>query len=493
MERSSGILLPISSLPSPYGIGAFGKEARRFVDFLAAARQGYWQVLPLGPTGYADSPYQSFSTFAGNPYFIDLDTLIAGGLLTAGEADADWGGDQERVDYAAVYAARLPVLYHAYQRASRKPALTARLHAFSVKNADWLPDYARFMALKDRFGGQAWIAWPEAFRAGGQTTAPTPEDAGLLDRARFHCFIQMLFFEQWGALKRYANRRGVRIFGDLPIYVPYDSADVWAGPRLFALDDGLKPVAVAGVPPDYFSNDGQLWGNPLYDWARMKQDGYAWWLRRMARAAELYDAVRIDHFRAFSSYWAVPYGAKTARKGEWLPGPGMDFIRVLRRRFPRLPIIAEDLGMVDEGVKALVRESGFPSMKVMEFAFDADGENGHLPCNYGPNCVCYTGTHDNSTVRGWFESAAPDERLCAARALGLNRLEGPGWGFIRAGMESKAGLFIAQMQDYLKLGDEARTNLPGSVGRNWQWRMRPGDYEPALADRIAALVCGAGR
>lgn len=487
MKRSSGILLHISSLPSPYGIGSFGRAAYAWVDFLAAAGQRYWQVLPLGPTGYGDSPYQSFSAFAGNPYFIDLDMLIDAGLLLPRDVTRAWGADPARVDFGAIYEQRFAVLRRAYQNALHDGAYAGRLAAFSKENADWLEDYALFMALKDAFGGKPWHRWPEPLRQ-RQPEALTKYRAEHADRIGFHRFTQMLFFEQWHALKRYANERGIRIIGDSPIYVPLDSADVWADPALFDLDEALLPRAVAGVPPDYFSADGQLWGNPLYNWARMRADGYAWWMRRMKQAANLFDALRIDHFRALASYWAVPYGAATAREGTWLPGPGMDFIHTLRRTLPRLLIIAEDLGLMGEDVAALVRESGFPNMKVLQFAFDADESSSHLPQHYEENCVCYTGTHDNSTARGWYEQATVAEQAFAALCLDLRNDEGVSLGFVRGGMGSVAWLFIAQMQDYLNLGDAARMNLPGTVGGNWQWRMLPNAAGEALAETIAALT-----
>jgi len=487
MQRSSGILLHISSLPSPYGIGSFGRAAYEWVDFLAAAGQSYWQVLPMGPTGYGDSPYQSFSTFAGNPYFIDLDTLIEAGLLLPADVTGNWGENPARVDFGLIYARRLGVLRRAYQNALLSEATRHRLTAFSQDNVNWLDDYALFMALKDAFGGRPWSEWPEPLRQ-RDPSALWAYRAAHQDDIGFHRFVQMLFFEQWFALKRYANERGIQIIGDLPIYVPLDSADVWAKTPLFDLDENRLPRAVAGVPPDYFSDDGQLWGNPLYNWARMQPDGYAWWMERLRQAARLFDALRIDHFRGLASYWAVPYGALTARKGVWLPGPGMDFIRALGRSFPKLPVIAEDLGLMGDDVVALVKESGFPNMKVLQFAFDTAEPSNHLPQYYEENCVCYTGTHDNSTVLGWYEKATPAEQALAAKSLDLRDDEGVSMGFIRAGMASVARLFVAQMQDYLNLGDEARMNLPGTLGGNWQWRMQQGAASPALAKTIADLT-----
>lgn len=491
MMRSSGILLPVSSLPSPCGIGSFGDAAYEFVDFLVAAGQKYWQMLPLGPTSYGDSPYQSFSTFAGNPYFIDLGRLVEGELLSKADTDILWGESAESVDYGLLYEKRYTVLRRAYENAKARPAHMNRLAAFSLENEAWLEDYALFMALKDHFSGHPWTEWPRALRL-REPDALAAYRAELADPAGFYRFLQMLFFEQWDALRRYANERGVKIIGDLPIYVPLDSADVWAGPAEFQLDENRLPRAVAGVPPDYFTADGQLWGNPLYDWAHMRQSGYAWWMRRMAQAARLFDTVRIDHFRGLASYWAVPYGAANARGGEWIEGPGIHFVRALRETFPQLEIIAEDLGLMTPDVIALVHESGLPNMKVLQFAFDANEPSNYLPHAYERRCVCYTGTHDNTTVRGWYAAASAGDRALAQRYLGLSEAEGVNWGFIRGGMSSVADLFVAQMQDYLGLGDEARMNLPGTVGGNWQWRMQKGAYDGALAEKIAYLtrICG---
>ena len=429
MNRSSGVLLPVSALPSPHGIGTLGTEAYRFIDFLAAAGQRYWQILPLGPTSIGDSPYQPFSSYAGNPYFIDLDSLVAAGLLSADEvASADWGEDPGRVDYGRIYAARLPML--------RRP--------------------------------DAVSAWSERLRTD----------------AEFFTFVQFLFYRQWDALKAYASAHGVKIIGDLPIYVAMDSADVWAGPQNFQLDAGNTPIAVAGVPPDSFSADGQLWGNPLYCWEKMREDGYRWWMERIAGAARLYDVLRIDHFRGLESYWSVPFGETTASRGHWVKGPGMDFIDAVRARFPTLPIIAEDLGYLSPEVHALLKASGFPGMKVLEFAFDSREPGEYRPHTYPENCACYTGTHDNAPLLGWREDAAPEDVARATAYLGLNEREGFHWGMIRGGMSSVALLFVAQMQDYLGLGAESRMNTPSTLGCNWQWRMQQGDCTPALADKM---------
>lgn len=483
MRRSSGVLLPVSALPSPHGIGTLGEEAYRFLDFLAAAGQRYWQILPLGPTSIGDSPYQPFSSHAGNPYFIDLDALVRAGLLTGEEVSApDWGSGPARVDYGKIYAARLPVLRRAFDRAGA--ALRAEAAAFSEENAAWLPDYALFMALKRRFGMRAWTDWEDAdirLRRPGAVAAWAER---LRDEVEFFSFIQYLFYRQWDALQAYAHEKGVLLIGDLPIYVAMDSADVWAGPQNFLLDGANTPLAVAGVPPDSFSADGQLWGNPLYRWEDMRADGYQWWMARIAGAARLYDVLRIDHFRGLESYWSVPFGEATACRGHWVKGPGMEFIAALRARFPELPIIAEDLGYLSPEVRALLASSGFPGMKVLEFAFDSREPGEYRPHTYPVNCVCYTGTHDNMPLAGWRENAAPEDVARAEAYFGLNEREGFHWGIIRGGMSSTAVLFIAQMQDYLGLGAESRMNTPSTLGCNWQWRMQRGDCTPALAEKM---------
>lgn len=483
MNRKSGILLHISSLPSPHGIGTLGKEAYAFADFLSDAGQSCWQLLPLGPTSVYDSPYQSFSTYAGNPYFIDLDLLCEAGLLTQSDyADADFGGDPARADYGKLYQNRYPVLRRAYERS--KLLSHEALDAF-VESKPWLPDYALFMALKEYFGGVMWTQWPDADIRMRRPEAISRYRALLGDEIGFQTFMQYCFFTQWERLRAYVKEKGIRLIGDLPIYVPLDSADVWAEPAQFQLDAARMPLAVAGVPPDYFSADGQLWGNPLYDWGAMRADGYGWWMRRLDAVSRLYDVVRIDHFRAFSTYWRVPMGEKTARVGEWVRGPGMDFIGAVQARFPAMEIIAEDLGCLSEDVYALVRESGLPGMKVLEFAFSPGEPSEYLPHAYPRGCVCYTGTHDNATITGWFSEASEAEIDTAVRYLGLNEREGYHWGMLRGGMGSVADLFVAQMQDFLGLGASARMNVPGTLGgTNWQWRLLPGQLDDALADRM---------
>ena len=483
MERAAGILLSVSSLPSPYGIGTLGQAAYDFVDFLADAGQKYWQMLPVGPISYGDSPYQSFSAFAGNPYYIDLDMLIADGLLTADEVRAHhWGGDPGRVDYGAVYQGRFALLEKAFQRGwDRDRAAVGR---FLAANRGWLGDYALFMALKRHFAMTAWTQWPDRDIRLRRPEAVARWSGALRRDVEFFIYVQYLFQKQWDALKAYAAEKGVGTIGDLPIYVAMDSADVWASPKNFLLDEDNVPTSVAGVPPDAFTADGQLWGNPLYDWERMADDGFRWWEARMRRTLELFDVARLDHFRGLESYWAVPYGDPTAATGHWEPGPGAPFVDMLRERFPHSLIIAEDLGFITPEVRALLDRSGCPGMKVLEFAFDHREPSDNLPHFYKENCVCYAGTHDNSTLKGWLSDVDRRDLAFARRYLGLSDREGLSWGILRGGMGSVARLFVAQMQDYLELGDEARMNTPGIPDGNWQWRMLPGAASPALAKRL---------
>ena len=491
MERSSGILLHITSLPAKHGIGTLGREAYAFADFLASAGQRYWQVLPLGQTGYGDSPYQSFSTHAGNPYLIDLDLLLEEGLLQAADLSGiDWGQDPRYVDYGAVFQSRYKVLYKAFLRAGDRFA--QGMDSF-IDAEPWVWDYALFMALKKHFQLAPWLDWPDASIRTRQPEAMERYGALLKDDIRFYVFLQLLFFRQWDALKGHLAARGIKLIGDLPIYVAMDSADVWACRDLFQLDAQGYPLGVAGVPPDYFSATGQLWGNPLYDWPHMASDDYSWWLERLEAASRLYDVIRIDHFRGFESYWEVPWGAETAAHGRWCKGPGMDFFQAVNRRFPNLPIIAEDLGFLTDDVRKMVADCGYPGMKVLQFAFNAREPSVYLPHAYSSHCVCYTGTHDNTTLAGWFHAADPADVAFAAKYLGLNEKEGPCWGMIRGGMGSVAALFVAQMQDYLELGAECRMNIPGTVGNNWRWRLLPGEYTDELAGKIAAYTRMYGR
>lgn len=491
MKRSSGILLPISSLPSPYGIGTLGREAYNFIDFLSDAGQRWWQILPVGPTSYGDSPYQCPSAFAGNPYFIDLDMLVEDRLLKQSEIDEiNWGDDPEKIDYLNLYNVRFPLLEKAAVRGWKRDR--AKVLLFAEENP-WLDDYAFFMALKRHFNMVSWIEWPDKDIRLRKESAMRSYRRQLGKDIRFFMYLQYLFFEQWNRLRDYAHQKGIDIIGDLPIYVALDSADVWAEPENFQLDKDNIPREVSGVPPDYFTSDGQLWGNPLYDYNFMKKDGFGWWIRRIDGAGKLYDVIRIDHFRGFESYWAVPFGEETARNGHWKKGPGMALVSVLKGCFPDIRFIAEDLGYPTPEVAQLLEDSGFPGMKVLEFAFDHRDNSDYLPHTYNHNCICYTGTHDNNTLMGWKEDADPKDIRKARKYLGLNSREGFVWGIIRGGMSSVADVFIAQMQDYLELDGSARINTPGSLGENWQWRLLPGAYSAKLASKIRNMTLLYGR
>ena len=476
----------ISSLPSPYGIGTLGKAAYDFADFLHHAGQRYWQILPIGPTSYGDSPYQSFSTCAGNPYFIDLDLLEQDGLLTREEINAvDWGTDTGRVDYGFQYSVRFDLLYHAYLRGRDRDA--DALREFRDANP-WVEEYALYMALKRSNSMQSWEHWPEEIRLRRPGAADTYATV-LAEDTNFFIYLQFLFFRQWNCLRDYVHGLGIRIIGDLPIYVPYDSCDVWANPQLFQLDEGGLPTGVAGVPPDYFSEDGQLWGNPLYNWDAMRADGYRWWMQRIAAVGRLFDVIRIDHFRGLESYWSVPYGDVNARRGHWVKGPGQDFIDAVRRSFPELHLIAEDLGFLTPEVIELQRNSGYPGMKVLEFAFDPREPSNYLPHRYTTNCICYSGTHDNETLVQWLDGASPEMVQYVQEYLGLRDRSECVKGILRAGMASVADVFIAQLQDYLELGAEARMNEPGTLStKNWSWRVDASLLTDELADRIARMV-----
>lgn len=490
--RASGILLPVTALPGAYGVGNLGKAACAFVDFLHKANQTYWQILPLGPTGYGDSPYQTDSAFAGNPYLIDLDALVAEGLLTAEEVNGPfWGTDPEHVDYGALYAGRRGLLEKACARGWLRDA--EKVSVFRRENP-WVEDYALFRALKTHFGERPWTEWEDEGARLHDMAAMEEYRVRLDEPMRVHIYTQYLFFRQWDALRCYARERSVRILGDVPIYVPMDSADVWAEREWFRLDEAGQPTEVAGVPPDYFSEDGQLWGNPLYDWDKMAADGYGWWLRRMKAAARLYDGIRIDHFRGLSSYWAIPFGESTARNGRWQPGPGIPFVEALKAALPQTDIIAEDLGILTEDVFRLLEQSGWPGMKVLSFAFDAGHLSTYLPHGYGKNCVCYTGTHDNAPLRQWAEEASPWNMDFAREYLGLGENGCFSRGVIRAGMASAAGLFIAPMQDWLDLGADSRMNTPGILGAgNWCWRMTWEAMNDGLAETIGRMTYIYGR
>lgn len=473
----------MSALPAKYGIGTMGRCAYQFVDFLKAAGQKYWQLLPIGPTSYGDSPYASFSSFAGNPYFIDLDLLAKEGLLKRAELNRpDWGDDPARVDYGKIYRSRFEILRLAFERG--RECLAEEILAFREKNRGWVENYALYMAVKAHFGMMSWTEWPQEDIRLHRPGAVEKYGALLREDVDFYIFVQYLFFRQWDALRDYAHENGVQFIGDIPIYVALDSADVWSEPEFFQLDGENVPVEVSGVPPDAFTEDGQLWGNPLYDWEAMKRDGYGWWLRRIDGARRLYDIIRIDHFRGLESYWAVPYGAETAREGRWRPGPGMDIIKVLMSWFKDLNLIAEDLGYVTPQVKKLLADSGLPGMRILEFAFDAHGESDYLPHRCAPNSVCYIGTHDNDTVRGWVEATGREDLRFARRYMHITEDEGWCWGLVRTGMATPSDLFVVQMQDLLELPASCRMNTPGTSGGNWQWRMLPGAGSKKLAKKL---------
>ncbi len=496
MNRGAGILLSITSLPSKYGIGCFSKSAYDFVDWLKAAGQTYWQILPLGPTSYGDSPYQSFSTYAGNPYFIDLEALIEEGVLTREECEkADMGEEEGTIDYKKMYEGRYPLLRKAYERSniSQNPDYIR----FMEENGWWLSDYALFMAVKGRFDGAPWTEWAQDIRLRWGYAMDYYRRELYFD-IEFQQYLQFTFYKQWRALKDYANRQGVRIIGDIPIYVAMDSADAWAHPELFQLDQDNVPLAVAGCPPDGFSAVGQLWGNPLYRWDYHRQTGYDWWMKRLAHCFSLYDVVRIDHFRGFDEYYSIPYGAKSAIGGHWEKGPGMDLFRRMREVLGEKEVIAEDLGYVTDSVRQLVRDTGFPGMKVLEFAFDSRDSgcaNDYLPHNYTENCVAYTGTHDNETIRGWFESIREDERRLA-RAYICDKYTPRQYlhtSFISLIMASRANLCVIPIQDYMGYDNTCRMNKPSTVGINWKWRLKSGELTEDLQKEIRAITRRYGR
>lgn len=485
MKRASGVLLPITSLPSPYGIGSLSKEAYEFVDQLVKAGQRYWQILPLGPTGYGDSPYQSFSTFAGSPYLIDLDALVEEGLLTKEEcAVCDLGDNPNYVDYEKQYTNRMPLLMRAYKRSKigEEPAF----QQFVKENEWWLKDYALYMGVKKCFKGLAWSDWAQDIRLrwGYSLDYYYRECA---EEIEFREFLQFKFYEQWSKLKKYANKKGIRIIGDLPIYVAFDSADAWAHPQLFQFDEENYPVAVAGVPPDAFSDTGQLWGNPLYRWDYHRGTGFEWWISRMRHAYQLYDVVRIDHFRGFDEYFSVPYGSATAASGRWEKGPGLELFNAMKRALGERDLIAEDLGVITPSVEKLVRDSGFPNMRVLEFGFEPEEPNSpHMPHQFDTNCVVYTGTHDNETLVGWYRNLTVKRRRYVQEYLrhACGRQDALHWDIIRLAMMSSANLCVFPLQDILARGNEARMNHPSTLGTNWQWRVRKGEF---TEDRIEKL------
>ena len=489
--RESGVLMHITSLPGKYGVGTMGKNAYGFIDFLKMAGQSCWQILPLTPTGYGNSPYQSCSTFAGNPYLIDLELLADEGLLKQEELEAiTWCDSDEKVDFGLLYNNRLSILRKAFVRYGE----TEEFARFRAENVWWLPEFAAYMVLKDHFNGKPWYEWPDPLRWRRSSVIDAAVEYAGYEGYQFYCFVQYLFFKQWDALCAYAHENGISIIGDVPIYVPLDSADVWANPELFQLDENLMPTAVAGVTPDGFTADGQLWGNPLYRWETHKKDGYSWWLRRMWAAGRLYDVVRLDHFRGFESYWAVPYGDTTARDGWWVKGPGLDLVNTIKNNLPSLRLIAEDLGYLTEEVLEMRDASGLPGMKVLEFAFDSREGSDYLPHRYTANTVCYTGTHDNMTMRQWLNSCSEEVRAYAEEYMNLSEREGLVWGAIRTAMSCVSDLCIIPMQDLLDLDAEARMNFPGTMSdSNWTWRANNAIITDDLARKLRTLTALYGR
>lgn len=489
--RKSGILLPVSSLPSEYGIGAFSKEAYEFVDFLESAGQGFWQILPLGPTGYGDSPYQSFSTFAGNPYYIALEELVEKGWLKKEECEeCDFGGDNGYVDYEKIYLSRFRILRKAYERSGIEKEEDFR--RFQEENRFWLEDYGLYMAVKNSFGARSWTEWEEDIRVRKPEAVEAYKEK-YKEEIEFYQFQQYLFAKQWLALKAYANKKGIQIIGDIPIYVALDSADTWAAPELFQLDEECRPIGVAGCPPDAFSATGQLWGNPLYRWEYHKETGYEWWMRRIAYCYRLYDVVRIDHFRGFDEYYFIPYGDDTAEFGHWEKGPGYDIFKTMKEKVGKKPVIAEDLGYLTPSVLKLVKKTGYPGMKVLQFAFDDSEDSDYLPHKYNGNAVVYTGTHDNDTTVGWYGTLNRRDRAFAKRYLNIRSTKEIHWEFIRAALSSVADTAVIPMQDYLGLGAEARINIPSTLGDNWKWRLKKGQLDEGLAKRIREMTKLYGR
>jgi len=489
--RSSGILLPIFSLPSKYGIGCFSIEAYEFIDMLKRAGQKYWQILPLCPVGKGNSPYQSFSTYAGNPYFIDLGALIAEGLLTQDECDEfTYSEEPTKVDYQSIYATRESL----FKKAHSRFCVDEGFGSFTRDNGYWLEDYVLYSALKEVNNGKAWTTWSEELRDRHPSVLQEKREE-LADELQYHRFLQYKFYQQWQRLKAYANEIGIGIVGDIPIYVAFDSADTWANPMLFQFNENNELIAVAGCPPDGFSATGQIWESPLYSWEYHRETGYQWWVQRMQHTFTLYDVVRIDHFRGFESYYSIPYGDETAEFGHWEKGPGIDFFDVLKERLGEMSVIAEDLGLLTDEVRHLVAGTGFPNMKVIEFAFDAGSDCEYLPHTYYENCVVYTGTHDNDTLVGWLRSMSEYTKKFSDKYLDMEDKseEEKAWTFIRAALASVAAGAIIPMQDYLCLDSEARMNTPSTVGGNWEWRLEQGQITAELLDRIKDLTDIYGR
>ena len=480
--------MPITSLASDYGIGCFSEEAYQFADNLAAAGQSYWQILPLGATSYGDSPYQSFSTFAGNPYFIDPKTLIKKGWISKKEADSfNFGKNKGKIDYGLIWESRFKLLRIAFKNS--KINADKNFHHFERDNAYWLEDYALYMSVKNSYENKSWAEWDEDIKLRNPKAIEAAKKKFAED-ILFYKFIQYEFFTEWISLKKYANKKGVEIIGDLPIYVAFDSSDAWSNPELFQFDENSDPTGVAGCPPDAFSATGQLWGNPLYDWEYHKKTHYEWWMRRIKKSYELYDMVRIDHFRGFESYFNIPYGAKTAKEGKWEKGPGYELFKTMKEVMGERKVIAEDLGILTPAVLRLVKRTGYPGMKILQFAFDALGDSPYQPHNFDKNCVVYTGTHDNDTTLGWYRKLDKKTKAYADKYMKLKDVpekEIP-WEFIRLAYMSTANLAIIPMQDVLSLGSEARINMPSTLGINWIWRMKKNAFTKKLQKRLRDMA-----
>ena len=486
INRSAGILLPISALPSNYGIGTLGKCAYEFVDYLVKAKQTYWQVLPVGHTSYGDSPYQCFSSVAGNPYFIDLDLLVKDKLLSKKDLKEIKVLNPRCIDYGYIYETRYPLLYKAYKKGIT--LYEKEFNRFIEENKEWLDDYALFMAIKKHFNMKSWLEWDDIDIKLRKKKAINKYRESLKEDILFYEFIQYLFFKQFFELKKYANENNIKIIGDIPIYVALDSCEVWADSRQFQLDKGTKiPKLVSGVPPDYFSEDGQLWGNPIYDWKYMKKTNYDWWLKRIKGVSKCFDVIRIDHFIGLERYWAIPYGDKIARNGHYEKGPSFDFVSTIKNHFKNIDFIAEDLGVSSEVAVKLLKESGFPGMRVLEFSNNHDGTSYHSPHNHKENCVCYVSTHDNEPVMGWVKNTNPKDLEYAKLYFNLTKEEGYNFGFIRGGMSSISKLFMCQFQDYLGLDEKATMNRPGTLN-NWTFRFTRDQFSNKLCKKIALLT-----
>lgn len=485
--RASGILMHISSLPNNYGIGKMGKEAYAFADFLKASKQKYWQILPVSPTSYGDSPYQSFSVYAGNPYFIDFESLEEQGYLKSSDyKNINWGDDPLCTDYSILYENVFKVLRIAYTNFKKNPE--KEFEFFLQKNENWIENYGLFMAIKTENGGKPWSEWDEPLKM-FEADAIKKAKKKYSDEINYWCFIQYKYFEQWEKLKSYVNSLGIEIIGDIPIYVAYDSVDVWTCPQYFLLDENKTPIDVAGCPPDAFTELGQLWGNPLYRWDVMEKENFKWWIDRIRSASQIYDVVRIDHFRGFESYYTIPYGRSDATVGEWRKGPDIKLFKEVKKQLGKQKIIAEDLGFITKQVARLLKASGFPGMKVLEFAFDPDGKSNYLPHNFeSANNICYTGTHDNDTILGWVSTASRKELKFCRDYLNVKRNKDIPWGMIRLAWSSVSDTAIAQMQDFLELDSTARMNIPSTLGGNWQWRCSEDSFTKELAEKIAGLT-----